>query len=138
MPATADEDRFGAQRPPRSLLAAAVVLGLQAAAFVVLAAIVIIKAATGSPHSLLGALSGAAFALIGAAVLGLSARAILQGRPAARTPVVVIELLALPVSYTLTFSAHRPEYGAPILVSALSVLYLLFTPTARSTLDREI
>ncbi len=49
----------------------------------------------------------------------------------------MIELLALPVSYTLTFSAHRPGYGAPILISALVVLYLLFTPAARAALDRD-
>ena len=58
-------------------------------------------------------------------------------RAAARTPVVVIELIALPVSYTLAFPAHRIEYGAPILVSALVVLYLLFTPATRAALDRE-
>ncbi len=56
-------------------------LALQAIAFVVLAAIVIIKAATGAPHSLEGALGGAAFALIGAAVLGLSARSMLACAP---------------------------------------------------------
>jgi hypothetical protein len=66
----------------------------------------------------------------------LCARAILRLSAAARTPVVVIELVALPVSYTLTFQAHRLEYGAPILLSALVVLYLLFTPAARAALDR--
>jgi hypothetical protein len=28
-------------------------------------------------------------------------------------------------------------YGAPILLSALAVLYLLFTPPARAALDHE-
>jgi hypothetical protein len=113
------------------------VLGLQALAFVVLAAVVVIKTIGGSPHSLGGALVGALLALGAAAVLTLCGRALLGLRPAARTPVVVIELLALPVSYSLAFSAHRLGYGAPILVSALVVLYLLFTPTARASLDRE-
>jgi hypothetical protein len=117
--------------------AAAAVLVLQAAAFGVLAAIVFVKAVTGKPHSLAGALVDAALALIGAAVLGGCARALQRLRPAARTPAVVIELLALPVSYTLAFDAHRPGYGAPILVSALVVLYLLFTPAARLALDRD-
>ena len=42
------------------------------------------------------------------------------------------------VSYTLAFQAHRAEYGAPILISALAVLYLAFTPSARAGLDRDV
>jgi hypothetical protein len=51
--------------------------------------------------------------------------------------VVVLELVALPVSYSLTFQAHLVGYGAPILVSAVAVLYLVFTPASRAILDRE-
>jgi hypothetical protein len=71
-------------------------------------------------------------------VLALCARSLLRLRPAARTPVVVIEVLALPVSYSLAFQADRVEYGGPILVGALAVLYLLFTPPVRAVLDRDI
>ena len=48
----------------------------------------------------------------------------------------MLELLALPVSYSLAFQSHLPVYGAPIMLSALAVLYLLFTPAARAALDR--
>jgi hypothetical protein len=50
---------------------------------------------------------------------------------------VVIQLLAIPVSYSLGFQAHRLGYGGPIFVVALAVLYLLFTPPARALLDRR-
>ena len=50
----------------------------------------------------------------------------------------MIELLALPVSYSLAFQANRVGYGAPILLSALAVIYLLFTPPVREVLDRRI
>jgi hypothetical protein len=50
---------------------------------------------------------------------------------------VVLQLLALPVGYSLAFQAGRVGYGGPILVAALVVLYLLFTPPARAALDRE-
>jgi hypothetical protein len=66
----------------------------------------------------------------------LCARALLRLRPAARTPVLVLEALALPVSYSLAFQAGRVGYGGPILVGALAVLYLLFTPPVRAVLDR--
>jgi hypothetical protein len=114
-----------------------VVLAVQALAFVALAVIVVVKAALGSATSVPGALLGGALALVGAAVLGLCARNLLALRPAARAPALVIELLAIPVSYDLTFPAHRPAYGAPILISALAVIYLLFTPDARAALDRD-
>ena len=50
---------------------------------------------------------------------------------------VVLQLLALPVGYSLAFQAGLLGYGAPILLGALTVLYLLFTPPARAALDRD-
>jgi hypothetical protein len=41
------------------------------------------------------------------------------------------------VSYSLAFQAGRVGYGGPILIAALSVIYLLFTPPVRAALDRE-
>jgi hypothetical protein len=49
---------------------------------------------------------------------------------------VVIELLALPVSYSLAIQAGRVGYGAPIMLSALAVIYLVFTPPVRAVFDR--
>lgn len=115
---------------------ACAVLGLEVLALLAAAAVLIVKSATESPDSLARALLGAAFAVLGAVVLALCARGLLHLRPAARTPVVVLQLLALPVAYTLAFQADRPAYGAPILLAALAVLYLLFTPPARAVLDR--
>ena len=70
-------------------------------------------------------------------MLGLCARGLLRLRPAARTPVVVLQVLAVPVSYSLAFQAGRVGYGGPIFVAALAMLYLLFTPPVRAVLDRE-
>jgi hypothetical protein len=112
-------------------------MGLQALALVGAAVLVIVKALTQTSESLAGALLLAAGALSCAAALAICVRGILRARPAARTPVVVLEALALPVSYSLAFQAGRVGYGGPILVSALAVLYLLFTPPARALLDRS-
>jgi len=48
----------------------------------------------------------------------------------------VLELLALPVSYSLGFQAGLMVYGAPILLSALAVLYLLFIAGPRGARSR--
>ncbi len=58
--------------------------------------------------------------------------------PAARSPIVVLQLLALPVAYSLWFQAGVAVYGAPIMLAALATLFLLFTPPAREALDRDL
>jgi hypothetical protein len=132
----ADDETTRSDGVPGPLLAACVVLGLQVLALLAAAGVVLVKAATQHSHSVPGALLLAAIALAGAAVLVLCARGLLRLRPAARTPVIVIEALAIPVSYSLAFQAHRIVYGGPIMAGALAVLYLLFTPPARAVLDR--
>jgi peptidoglycan/LPS O-acetylase OafA/YrhL len=126
-----------APQPPVQVRAAVAIVALQALALLATAVILVVKTAFGDPNSIARALLDAAFALGGAVLLGLAARSLLRLRPAARTPLLVIELLAIPVSYSLAFQAHRVGYGGPILVSALAVIYLLFTPPARATLDRD-
>ncbi len=122
---------------PRPLRFACVLVGLEALALAVIGVWLVVETLSGRPTSIGAALSGAALSLLGAAVLVLAGRGLLRLRPAARTPVVVLQLLALPVSYTLAFQAGRVGYGGPILVVAVAVLYLLFTPPARAALDRE-
>ena len=122
---------------PGQLRAAAVLVAIEAAGLVAAAAVLFAKIVVGHPESLARALLEAAMALAGAAMLGLAARGLLHARQAARTPVIVIQLLALPVGYSLAFQAGLVAYGGPILGAAVTVLYLLFTPPAREILDRR-
>ena len=68
-----------------------------------------------APGSVGRALVGAALAVFGAVVLALCARGLMLLRYAARTPVIVLQLLALPVGYSLAFQAGRVGYGGPVL-----------------------
>lgn len=119
------------------LRAAVLVLCAQAIGLIVVAGVVLEKTIFGHPDSYPAALLGAALALGGAALLVAAARGILRGSSVARSPVIVMELLSLPVGYSLAFQAGLVGYGGPILLSAVAVLYLLFTPAAREALDRE-
>lgn len=121
---------------PNAVHAAALITALEALALTGAAAFLLVDTALGSAHDVPAALLTAAFAAAAAALLALAARGLWRLRPAARTPVVVLQLLALPVAYSLAFQAHRVAYGGPILVAALAVLYLVFTPPARAVLDR--
>jgi drug/metabolite transporter (DMT)-like permease len=127
-----------AQGVPGPLRVAVVLILLESVALVGAAGVLVVKTIGGRPGDALRALIGAALALVGAAALAFGARALLRLRPAARSPIVVLQLLALPVSYSLWFQAGRAGYGAPIMVVAIAVLFLLFTPPVREALDREI
>ncbi len=121
---------------PGQLRAASALIALESLALLAAAAVLISKTIGGHPDSVGRALLLAALAVAGALALGLGARGLLRLRPAARTPVVVLQLMALPVAYSLAFQAGLVGYGGPILIVALAVLYLLFTPPVRTALDR--
>jgi hypothetical protein len=122
---------------PRPLLVACALIGLQAVGLLVAAAVLLVDTLAGHPTDRASALLGAAFALVGALAFGFGAWGLLRLRPAARTPIVVLEVLTVPVAYSVAFDSGRPAYGGPILLVALAVLYLLFTPPVRAVLDRE-
>jgi hypothetical protein len=122
---------------PAQVRVAATVIWFESLALVGAAGVLVTKTVDGHPDSIGRALLGALLALGAAAALVVGARGLIRLRPAARTPMVVLQLLALPVGYSLAFQAGRVGYGGPILVAALVVLYLLFTPPARAALDRQ-
>ncbi len=125
------------QAPPTIRYAAGVVLA-QAAALLVVTVILLVLAVVHSSQRLWAALAVAGFALLGAAICYLCGRGLLALRPSARSPIVLLELLALPVGFSLGIQAGRLLVGIPVLVSALAVLVLLFTPSARTALDRVL
>lgn len=121
---------------PGALRAAALILALEAAALVGAAVVLVVKTLTGNPDSSARALLAATMAVFGAVVLAAGGRGLQRARATTRTPVVVLQLLAVPVAYSLWFQAGLPVYGAPIMLAAVAILYLVFTPAARSALGR--
>lgn len=123
---------------PDTVRYAAWVVFAQAAALVVITVVLLVLAFVHSSQRLWAALPIAGFALLGAVICYLCGRGLLALRPTARSPIVLLELLALPVGFSLGVQAGRPLAGIPVLVSALAVLALLFTPTARTALNRTL
>ena len=125
-------------RVPGPVLAAAALVAAEGAALVGLAVLDVALTAFADAGSVPLALSTALLLAVFGAILGLLARALRARRPAARSPVVAFQLLALPVGWTLTVDNGRPELGLPVLVLAVSVLLLLFgTAEARQALARD-
>jgi hypothetical protein len=125
------------ERVPGPLRAAVALILVESAGLLIAAVFLVYATIVGRPSEIGRALLGALIALVGAAALAFAGRALWQLRPAARSPVVVIQVLALPVGYSLGFQAGRIGYGGPIMLVALAVLFLLFTPPVRAVLDRE-
>jgi hypothetical protein len=123
---------------PGTVRAAGALVGLEAAGLLVTAVVLTVLALVHSSTRLWGALAIVGFALLGALVLAGCARGLLGLRPSSRSPVVLIQLLALPVGYSLGIQAGRPAFGLPVLALAIAVLVLLFTPSARAALDRVV
>ena len=115
------------RRVPGPVRVAAIIIAAECLALVAAAIVLIAKSVSGTPGDLGRALITAAVAVAAAVGLGFAARALLRLRPAARSPIVVLQLLALPVAYSLAFQADRIAYGAPIMLAALAVIFLLFT-----------
>ncbi|HJQ00402.1 MAG TPA: hypothetical protein VJ851_02275 [Jatrophihabitans sp.] len=123
---------------PGTVRLAAGLVGAEAVALLVVTVVLIALAVLHSSNRLWAALAIAAFALLGSLVLGLCARGLLGLRPSSRSPIVLIQLLALPVGYSLGIQAGRSAVGVPILAIAVAVLVVLFTPSARAALDRML
>jgi hypothetical protein len=122
---------------PGSVRGAAVIAAVEGGALLGLGVFYVAKTAVDRPDSYGRALFGASFAVLGGLLLMLLGRGVLLLRGWARTPVVVLQLLCLPVGYSLAFQAGLPGYGGPILVLAVGTLYLLFTPESRNAFWRE-
>ena len=80
--------------------------------------------ATGGAYDPGSARLGAAMALLGAVALGTLAWAVWRWRNWATSPLVVVEVLSIPVAVSL-LQAAQPGYGVPLLVSAVVVLALV-------------
>jgi hypothetical protein len=127
-----------ADEMPSGIRAAAVLVLAEAAALAVTALVLLVLAFVHTTTRLWAAVAIVGFALLGAAVLALCGRGLLRLRPSARSPVILVQLLALPVGYSLGVQAGRVLIGVPILLVAIAVLVLLLLPTSRQALDRVL
>lgn len=103
--------------------AAAVVL-VEGAGLVLLCAFYAGRVLLGRPQNRALALAGAAMGLAAGMTVLLLARALSRGRRAAASPVLIAQLLSLPVGVGLA-QGHLPLYAVAVLLPAVVVLALL-------------
>jgi len=121
------------------VLAAAALVTVEGVALLALAVVSVVLTARDDASSVPVALAGALLLAIFGGALLLLARALRALKPPARSPVVAVQIVALPVGWTLATTNSRPEIGVPVLVLAIAVLVLLFaTAEARDALARNL
>ena len=96
----------------------------QGAGLLFAALFLFVRGAAGGAYDSGSARLGAAMALFGAVTLVMLAWATWRRRKWATSPLVVAELLAVPVAVSL-LQAAQPGYGVPLLVSAVVALVLV-------------
>jgi peptidoglycan/LPS O-acetylase OafA/YrhL len=113
---------------PPVVRSAGVVVALEGAAGLVVAVVLVILGFDGGdPKVAFG--TAAWFLLVGGGVLA-AGWALWTGRRWGRGIAVFAQLLLLPVAWYMAVGSHRPEYGIPVAVVALTALVLLFSPSA--------
>ena len=117
---------FAAPRPVR---AAGVLVGLQGVVGVMVAGGLLAMARQGATGLTLTLATAGWFAGSGVALLVLGVN-LARGRHGARTPAVVAQLLLLGVAWYAAGPSSRPAYGIPAALFCVTVLVLLFSPSA--------
>lgn len=133
MSARTDDRRSGSDPQPvrtPALVALAVLLVAEGVALVVLTVVLIIATVTTPSTSIASAIALAVCAAIAAATMLAAGRATLRAarwvRPLAFTAVTVQAFVGL---YAFQGLRPRPDVGVALVVPALAILILLFTPS---------
>jgi hypothetical protein len=118
---------------PATLRWAIALLGVQTVGLVALVGILVYADVRSSSTSTSGAVGLTLFAVLVAGLFGLLVWALSRRRAWARGPAIVMELLLLPVGYSLVTNGLA-FVGIPVLLIAGTTAVLLLTPTTRAAL----
>lgn len=120
------------------LILAWLILWAQGAAVIIGGLIWGFRSITDKPDNLGASLAGAVFC-IGAGLLVIRLGVALRGqRQWARAPVIALEIILLPVGWSLTFQGGSKLYGIPVLAVAALLIYLLLSKPVSALLDRVV
>ena len=121
---------------PRPLLAAAAIVAAQSAVALVYGVWLLVEAFVGTPRDFGQAVAVAVTFVLLAAPLPLVARGLSRANMKARTPAVMLQLLALWVAYYMVKAGFY--LGAvPTIASAIAGLACIFVPASTAALTRH-
>ncbi|AWV47588.1 hypothetical protein JK2ML_0806 [Mycobacterium leprae Kyoto-2] len=117
-------------RAPAAVRGAGLIVVVQGAVALVVAAALVVRGLTGADQRIVNGLGTAIwFVVVGVAVLAAGC-ALLVGKRWGRGLAVFTQLLLLPVAWYLVVGSHQSAFGFPMGIVALIALILLFSPPA--------
>jgi peptidoglycan/LPS O-acetylase OafA/YrhL len=120
----------GVPAAPATVRSAGLIVAVQGAAALVVAAVLVVRGLSGADQRVVNGFGTAVwFFLVGGGVFA-AGYGLLVGKRWGRGLAVFTQLLLLPVAWYLTAGSHRPVFGIPVAIVALTVLGLLFSPAA--------
>ncbi|WP_283134041.1 hypothetical protein [Rhizohabitans arisaemae] len=121
------------RRRPMTLTAAAVVLALEGLTSVVLGGYVAVQTVIGKPEDVTSSIALAVFGLGAGAALLWVAKGLLDALRWSRSPAIVTQIFALPVSISL-IQAGAYLWGVPLVLVAVAGLVAMFSPPTTNAL----
>ena len=92
----------------------------------------------GEPTDQTASLMGAVFVGLGALLLLRMSVALWQVEVWPRVPTIVLQLIMVPVGWSLAFRLGNTIVGVPVLIVAVTLLMLLFSKPVREAYGREV
>jgi len=123
---------------PTTVRAAAVLVGLEGAAGLIAAAVLVVRGLAGADRHIVNGFGTAAWFGILGAIVAAAAWALWTGRRWGRGIAVFTQLLILPVTWYMGVGSHRWFYGVSIAAVALAALVLLFSPATLRWLSYSV
>ncbi len=120
----------GPEAPP-AVVRAALVAAVEAVLLLAGALVLLWLTLTGNPDSVGRALAEVVYVAIFGVALAAAAAGLRRVAGWARGPVIVLQILLGLLGYTTAFPGGQPLLGIPLVVLAITELYLLATPEAR-------
>ena len=127
------------EAPPREPATLRFAVWLLAGETVVLLAVLIFllyEAVTGAADTAQGALAVTLYTAVVAAILGGLAWALHRRRGWARGPAIVVQMLLIPIGYTMATSG-LPALGVPVILVGLVGAGTLLAPATRAAIGRK-
>ena len=115
---------------PPAVRGAGLIVALQGAAALVMAAVLVVRAIAGADQRVVNGLGTAVWFIVVGGVVLAAGRALALGKRWGRGLAVFAQLLLLPVAWYLAVGSRQPAFGIPVGLVALTVLILLFSPSA--------
>lgn len=120
------------------LILAWLLLWVQGAAIVIGGLVWGFRSITDKPDNLGASLAGAVFCIAAGLVVIRLGVALRGQRQWARAPVIALEILFLPVGWSVTFQGGSKLYGIPVLAVAAVLIGLLLSKPVSALLDRVV